>query len=62
MVMEWYGTNFVNVANDLQHLIAAEKVSMAVEIRSWLSTDNTTLQFIQPHVPNFTFTKFHLYT
>ncbi|XP_045541438.1 uncharacterized protein LOC123722924 [Papilio machaon] len=47
------GTNFVGAAKELQHLVEAEKSSVAVEIRQWLGNNGTSWHFIPPHAPNF---------
>lgn len=62
------GTNFVGASKELCHLVAAEKSSVAVDIREWLSNNGTKWHFIPPHAPNFgglweagvKSTKFHL--
>lgn len=62
------GTNFVGASKELCHLVAAEKSSVAVDIREWLGNNGTKWHFIPPHAPNFgglweagvKSTKFHL--
>ncbi|XP_026729604.1 uncharacterized protein LOC113495194 [Trichoplusia ni] len=62
------GTNFVGASRELRHLVAAEKSSVAAEIREWLGNNSTSWHFIPPHSPNFgglweagvKSTKFHL--
>lgn len=62
------GTNFVGASKELHSLVAIEKSSVALEIRSWLNDNSVTWHFIPPHAPNFgglweagvKSTKFHL--
>lgn len=62
------GTNFVGASKELRSLVANERSSVCLEIRSWLSDNSTTWHFIPPHAPNFgglweagvKSTKFHL--